>query len=121
MRDGDDRRGYLHQQLYPCAQIDHVVDSAAGDYQHRAEQDAAHLPGDVRKQHHAEQEAQEYGQPSHAGDGVVVYAALPVRDVYGAHFCCKGLDHRRGRKAYGESYGDGEQYPHPQLQIEQHI
>ena len=69
---------------------------------------------------HAQQEAEEDCKPAHARDGVVVDAALAVGHVYSAHFCGEALDHGRGGKADGKGNGDGQQYPHPQLQIWQH-
>ena len=123
MRHGNDGGRYLHEQLYPRAQIYDVVNGPAGHYKHSAEQYAAHLPGDVREKHHAEEKTEKNSQSAHAWDGVVMHAPLSVGHVYRAHFLREGFDHRRGREAYCKGYGYGEQYTHPQrqLQIEQHI
>src|SRR5699024_518124 len=47
---GDDGRRHLHGQLYPGVEGDDVVDGAAGDDQHRAQQYAPHRAGDVHEQ-----------------------------------------------------------------------
>ena len=52
---------------------------------------------------------------------VVVYTALAIRHIYRAHLLGEGLDHRRRGETDCESYGYGEQYPHPQLKVEQHL
>ena len=92
---GDDGGDDLDDELDPGPERDDVVYRAAGDDEDGAEQNAAHLAGDVHKEDDAEDEAEEDGQAAHAGDGVVVDAAGVLGHVHGADLLREGLDYGR--------------------------
>ena len=96
--DRDARRGDLHEQLRQRLERHDIVQHAEDHDHDRAEQDALHLPVDLREDEHGEQERQKNGQTAHPGDRHLVHAPVILRHIDRADLARQRLDQRRRRK-----------------------
>ena len=96
--DRDARRGDLHEQLRQRLERHDIVQHAEDHDHDRAEQDALHLPVDLREDEHGEQERQKNGQTAHPGDRHLVHAPVVLRHIDRADLARQRLDQRRRRK-----------------------
>ena len=112
----------LHHEFEHGGQGVDVVKDAQHHDDHGAQQHAPHLGGQLQKEQHAEQEAQEDGQPAHAGDGVVVHAAAVLGHVHRLHPDGQVFHHRRGHQGHhqGHHQGGGHHADEGEIQISWH-
>ena len=111
---GDEGRADLDGELQLGGQSIDVVKNAQNDDDHRAQQHAPQLGGEGQEEQHAEDEAEEDGQPPHPGDGVVMHPATVPGDIHRADLEGQGADHRGGDQSHhrGHQQGGGHRAHH---------
>ena len=98
--DGDARGGDLDKQLRQRLERHDIVQHAEDHDHDRAEQDALHLPVDLRKDQHRKKKRQKNGKPAQPRNRHLVHAPVVLRHVDGADLVGKVFDHRRCQKRH---------------------